>query len=453
MGTKNRERRKAKQKARQQQQRRREQQQWWSGDGWAPPWRDPVQPVPPEDADSLLSNAVHVRQCPDHDESELPECLDALAARSDETDRAVMSWLQGAITRCWRCGWQPADLVRAASRSTGARQARMVKDAIAAEMRRYASATVDERWAAQLTELEATAWWERDDHYLDAWGARERLPRVNVLGCAVEVLALFEQLPVLPRLAPLPGTARPRAAATGETLADQRILDRVRALLAKAESTTFPEEAEAYSAKAQELMARHSIDHALLAAGASARDEPAGRRLGVDNPYEHPKALLLECVASANRCRSVWDKQYGFSTVMGFPNDLDAVELLYTSLLVQATTAMLHEGSRRDHAGRSRTRAFRQSFLTAYATRIGQRLRTATDEATREAAAGTDRADLLPVLAAREHEVDEAVEQMFPGIVAQRVRATDLEGWASGMAAADRASLGVRDQVTGASHS
>lgn len=56
------------------------------------------------------------------------------------------------------------------------------------------------------------------------------------------------------------------------------------------------------------------------------------------------------------------------------PSDLDAVELLFTSLLVQATTAMLAAGSRQDAHGRSRTRSFRQSFLAAYAQRIGERL-------------------------------------------------------------------------------
>jgi hypothetical protein len=59
-------------------------------------------------------------------------------------------------------------------------------------------------------------------------------------------------------------------------LPDRRMLDRVRALLAKAESTEFPKEAEALSARAQELMARHRIDRALLAALA-ARDEAVGR--------------------------------------------------------------------------------------------------------------------------------------------------------------------------------
>jgi hypothetical protein len=423
------------------------QRQGWYG-GWAPPGSE--RPAPPEDADALLAGAVHLQQCPDHDERELPDCLDALAERDGEADRAVMSQLQRTVTSCWRRGWQPADLVRVVGRRAGARPAAMATDGIVAELRGYASATVDDTWAAQLAELDGTAWWERDDRFLEAWGARHGVPRAAALGSAVEVLGLLEQLPELPRLAPLPGTARQRGATARRdpTPVDERMLERVRALLAKAESTTFPEEAEAYTAKAQELMARHSIDQALLAAGAPVRDGPAGRRLGVDNPYEQPKALLLDCVATANRCRAVWDKQYGFSTVMGFPTDLDAVELLYTSLLVQATAAMLHEGSRQDRYGRSRTRSFRQSVLTAYATRIGQRLSSATEQATQQAAAG--RGDLLPVLAARDHDVDEVVAELFPGIVKRGVRATDREGWASGTAAADRASLGVRGQVTGA---
>ena len=61
--------------------------------------------------------------------------------------------------------------------------------------------------------------------------------------------------------------------------------------------------------------------------------------------------------------------------MVGFAGDVEAVELLFTSLLVQATAAMMRAGSRTGRNGRSRTRSFRQSFLHAYAVRIGQRLR------------------------------------------------------------------------------
>ena len=98
-------------------------------------------------------------------------------------------------------------------------------------------------------------------------------------------------------------------------------------------------------------MAKYSIDHALLAAETGRTEEPGGRRIAVDNPYEAPKASLLQTVAQANRCRVVWSKELGLVTVIGFPADLDAVELLFTSLLVQANSAMLRAGG---EAGRLR---------------------------------------------------------------------------------------------------
>ena len=57
-------------------------------------------------------------------------------------------------------------------------------------------------------------------------------------------------------------------------------------MLAKAESTTFPDEAEALTAKAQELMDRHAIDRAMLAASSPGHTStPEGRQVPVDAPY------------------------------------------------------------------------------------------------------------------------------------------------------------------------
>src|SRR5207244_494288 len=130
----------------------------------------------------------------------------------------------------------------------------------------------------------------------------------------------------------------PRASEPTSSSIDTKALARVRALLAKAESTTFPDEAEALTEKAQKLMARHAIDRAMLADGHD--DQPTSVRIDVDDPYASAKSLLLAAVATATRCQAVWSKELGFTTVFGFRSDLAAVELLYTSLLVQSTTAM-----------------------------------------------------------------------------------------------------------------
>lgn len=56
---------------------------------------------------------------------------------------------------------------------------------------------------------------------------------------------------------------------------------------------------------------------------------------------------------------------------------------------------------------------------------------------------------LVPLLAAREEAIDDTMEELFgdtlrPG---RASRATDAEGWSSGRAAADLATLHNRDQV------
>ncbi|MEE3919446.1 hypothetical protein V2I01_17315 [Micromonospora sp. BRA006-A] len=107
-------------------------------------------------------------------------------------------------------------------------------------------------------------------------------------------------------------------------------------------------------------------------------------RIGVDAPYAAAKALLIQEVAAANRCESVWSDDLGFATVLGFPADLAAVELLHTSLLVQATAAMLRGRGERGRAGGRRTKGYDESFLNAFALRVGDRLRSASAAAAEE---------------------------------------------------------------------
>jgi hypothetical protein len=383
-----------------------------------------------------------------------------LAGGVRQVDRALSNTLRDAVGHVFTGGWQPVDLERVARREFGEPADAMIVDVIAGRMREYPASTVDPRWAAQLGDLKAEVWWESDAEWVGAWAERNWVDRAQTIGFAIGTLRLLRGLSPLPVLIPPPGQARagtdPRPAGGARPApaprpapeASARMLDRIRALLAKAESTTFPEEAETYTAKAQELMARHSIDAALLDASAATHAAPVAVRIGVDAPYEGPKSMLLSVVAGANRCRSVWSKEYGFNTVFGFETDLELVELLYTSLLVQATAAMTAQGSRRDRYGRSSTRSFRQSFLTAYANRIGERLSGATERANAEAAAEVGGSALLPVLAARDDAVREHVQTVFPTLRNHRVHVSNRDGWESGRAAADRASLQPRRSVS-----
>jgi Protein of unknown function (DUF2786) len=348
-----------------------------------------------------------------------------------EVDPLVVAALHEAVGTLAGSGWQPAELARVVARRGRPVEVRLLADAVAALLRRFPHGSVDPRWQAQAAG--AGVWWRADGDYLRVAAGRWRVDRVSLLDAALGLLRALRGLPPIEVLIPPPGT---RAPAPGAGRVDQRLPARVRGLLAKAESTAFPAEAEAYSAKAQELIARHSIDEA-LASGATAEVLPLARRIGVDHPYESEKAAVLDAVARANRCRTVWSPELGFTTVFGFDADIDAVELLHASLLVQAGRAMAR--AQQGKAGKARLKAFRRSFLIAYAVRIGERL----DQARRAAVAqAADPAGLLPVLASRDVRVRETMNRVFPRTVRARgSRIDSLEGWDSGREAADRAAL------------
>ncbi|MFE6186457.1 DUF2786 domain-containing protein [Streptomyces sp. NPDC056465] len=344
------------------------------------------------------------------------------------------------VRRAWARGWQPADVVRTVRRELDETGAALVSALVTAETAEYGQ--LPPRWADQLAAMPAPA-------------PRNRPDRFTYASALLELYRLLLRLPAIEPAGPQPGTSATGAPAGPPAHGEPRMLTRIRALLAKAEATGFPEEAEALTTKAQELMARHSLDEALLAARTHSADTPGALRIGVDAPYESAKAVLLDSVASANRCRAVWNSDLGFTTVVGFEPDLEAVELLFTSLLVQGDAAMTKAEAGQRAGGRKRTKTFRQSFLMAYAQRLGSRL--AADTARVTAAAGSEDAGsggsgggpgaLLPVLAARDVAVTDTAERMFPRTTTTRLRgATDAEGWTHGTAAADRARMGGGEQ-------
>ncbi|WP_042174218.1 DUF2786 domain-containing protein [Streptomyces sp. NBRC 110035] len=351
---------------------------------------------------------------------------------------------QEFVANAWRRGWQPADAVRIVRRELDDVHLRLVTALIRAQAPH--DRPRGPRWTAQLDALDA----------LGGTGAAPvppRPPRTDRFSHATAVLELYRLLLRLPALEPLDeaaagaagsaGTAGGAGPEEGDRRPESRMLGRIRALLAKAEATGFPEEAEALTAKAQELMARHSVDEALLAVRAHAATAPDACRIGVEAPYEQTKAVLLDAIATANHCRAVWNEPLGFSTVVGFAADLEAVELLYTSLLVQAGTAMTKAEAAQKAGGRKRTKTFRQSFLAAYAHRVGARLAAAAEGRT----SGLSD-DLLPVLASRDVAVTERLDRLFPETTTSRLRGmSDAAGWEEGARAADDAQVEARRRL------
>jgi hypothetical protein len=347
------------------------------------------------------------------------------------------------LASVWDGGWQPHEIVRQIRRARRGRHVEIVTAAMEAPQSwDHASGPMPDAWAEQLHDL-GVAWTPgpaRD--WIGDWIDTALLPFSDALAVILETLGVLIFLPVIEPL-----IARPRhwgdvMSAHGGLAPDDPVLAKIRALLAKAESTGFEAESEALTAKAQELMTRHAIDDALARSERSSEERPVARRLGVDDPYSTAKSQLLRFIANANGVRGVWYPNFAMMALVGFEADVTAVEVLFTSLLVQASRAMLAKGSISDGRGRSQTRSFRQSFLLAFAGRIRERLAFAAMSVREEAERELDRS-LLPVLAGRDREIDEALTKMFPKTVKSAGPVASNEaGWQAGRTAAELATLG-----------
>ena len=227
---------------------------------------------------------------------------------------------------------------------------------------------------------------------------------------------------------------------TQRSAVDPKILARIRALLAKAESTSFPEEAQAYTSKAQWLMAKHSIEQALIDVGHTTARAAGSTTIIHDSPYASQKATLLSLISNPNGCRAVYAGGTATSTVFGFDHDLTAVELLYTSLLVQAQIEM----NQAEHAGGfdpSRIRSFRAAFFIGFAQRVGTRLLEIRELAAQEATEATG-GEVLPVLLSRDLVVEDAMRAAFPRLGVRRASLSNGQGFTAGQVAGDKADLG-----------
>jgi hypothetical protein len=192
----------------------------------------------------------------------------------------------------------------------------------------------------------------------------------------------------------------------------------IAALLAKAERTDNPHEAEAYLAKAQHLATLRSVDLAMVrarTARAKRRLSPVSRTVQVGEPGKRANTHLVSLFVAVARANDVVVDVARNSTYVigyGMPTDLDLVEQLWASLahqMVEAAGRYLEAGTWRGESYQARGRArvgrwsyptietrvhtkqtARAAFYRGFIDRIGHRLAQAREEAVGEASA-TDR--------------------------------------------------------------
>lgn len=177
-------------------------------------------------------------------------------------------------------------------------------------------------------------------------------------------------------------------------MSDENIVRKIQALLNKAENTTFEAEADAFIAKAQELMMRHAIDEARLAAeGKKVADEIITANVDIRPgvPGTKPRQIFLNQVAKAMSCRMWYTPGTKFNTVCGYSSDVEFVQLMYMSVNLQLSRALLsavkeakkeHEARRQEYIdmygtdgrGKFREAVYRRNFIDGYLNRVAARI-------------------------------------------------------------------------------
>ena len=194
-------------------------------------------------------------------------------------------------------------------------------------------------------------------------------------------------------------------------LAERKSIERISALLAKAERTDNAAEAEAYLMKAQSLATAASVDLAFARAQtrrAESRQNPEMRTVTIGEKGKRANRHLVSlfiAIAYANDAKVDVATNSTYVMAFGMPGDLDAIEALFTSLAVQmiiSAQEWLSLGSWQGETYLSQAKVSgrivqlpkahtaqtaKVSFFRAFIARIAERLTLAHDQAVADALA------------------------------------------------------------------
>jgi hypothetical protein len=258
-------------------------------------------------------------------------------------------------------------------------------------------------------------------------------------------------------------------------------IDTVAALLAKAERTDNPDEADAYLAKAQHLATLHAID--LAALSAASRDNtkaatPVQRTIQIGEPRRHANSHLVALFSAIARPNDVLiDVAHNSTYVIayGLPGDVDTCESLWLACaprMVDSANGWMrskrwrHDTTVTYQPGRGyvevplTARAAKATFMIAFIQRVADRLAKARTDAIQEADAGsaglasggTDTGGAALVLVAKADQVRSFYQDAsrargcwrgYGGTYAGAHSSSARAGDAAGRAAQLRASKGI----------
>ena len=230
---------------------------------------------------------------------------------------------------------------------------------------------------------------------------------------------------------------------TKHTDAQARIKDKVQKLLAQAADREGTPEGDVFYAKAFALMAEYGFEERDLD-NPTEGDEVIHKTYEFAGKYTDMQARLLHSIAQGLHCTGFTQRKYNSpgavsATLFGLRRHIERVDMLY-ALLTPVMIAGAQKLTRENWYEES-TIVLRRSFMSAFATTVGQRLKEA------ETTVGSGDESYAVVLlddqskanAARD---DFASEHGFHLSSYNSKRSFSARGWESGAEAGNRADLG-----------
>lgn len=215
------------------------------------------------------------------------------------------------------------------------------------------------------------------------------------------------------------------AATAGRKLTKEELIAQ---LLKKAETTT-PEEAEALTAKAAELMQKYGIDQMMLAArGTDVKERIEKLHIPLKGIYAMAYMHMLSAIAKAyggENVRTYYTpmKQSDVTlTIVGFESDVSSLKVLLTSLQLQAVVALTTWWKTIDSVGLKPMQKFkeRRTFLKSFGYGASERLRKSRASVVQDAEKATPGTEL--VLRSRALAVKEFMDANVGGLKSVKSR-------------------------------
>jgi hypothetical protein len=195
--------------------------------------------------------------------------------------------------------------------------------------------------------------------------------------------------------------------------------------------------ARSYEERAESLLARYGWERAMLPENERKAEQITTLVIVVTGAYAIDRRYLLTQIGWAFRCHNHYLRvKGGFRvTLMGFESDLESVEILFTSLQLQALSAMRKAEMPWYETSRVR---FNKSWLLGFANRVHERLEELTATVAQEYK-GTG-AEL--VVADRSKQVEAAFKAQNPKLKMRKFGGNRADsGVEEGERAADSANL------------